>query len=79
MVQPYDMPELEPVELGGSVFVEVNKNLWRAVDEFGFERIPFENASDVVGIWDGQEFVAMVCAMCTMGRWRTCTNLSRSA
>ncbi|KAI0655027.1 Prenylcysteine lyase-domain-containing protein [Cubamyces menziesii] len=59
VVQPYDMPELEPVELGGSVFVEVNKNLWRAVDEFGFERIPFENASDVVGIWDGQEFVAM--------------------
>ena len=70
-MQPYDMPELEPVELGGSVFVEVNKNLWRAVDEFGFELIPFENASDVVGIWDGQGFVVTVRDMCTMGRRRT--------
>ncbi|KAI0764680.1 FAD/NAD(P)-binding domain-containing protein [Fomes fomentarius] len=56
-VQPYGDMTLEPVELGGSVFVSVNKNLWRATEEYGFQRIRFENEEDVMGIWDGSEFV----------------------
>ncbi|OSC98852.1 FAD/NAD(P)-binding domain-containing protein [Trametes coccinea BRFM310] len=60
VVQPYGMPELDPIELGGTVFVEANKNLWRATDEFGFERVPYDNASDTVGIWDGREFALTI-------------------
>ena len=56
-VYPYDDPELDPIELGASIFVKVNKNLWRASEEFGLERISFDGDSDeVLGIWDGQEF-----------------------
>ena len=62
IVQPYDDPSLDPVELGGSVFVSVNKNLWRAVDEYGLERFKFESDDDVVGIWDGHKFVVSVRA-----------------
>ncbi|KAI0683527.1 Prenylcysteine lyase-domain-containing protein [Earliella scabrosa] len=60
IVQPYNDPTLEPVELGGSVFVSANKNMWRAVDEYGFERMKFENDEDVMGIWDGEKFVLTV-------------------
>ncbi|KAI0683508.1 FAD/NAD(P)-binding domain-containing protein [Earliella scabrosa] len=61
-VNPYGDDSLEPVELGASIFVEVNKNLWRAVDEFGLERNKWgddgdDGDEDVTGIWDGQEFV----------------------
>ncbi|KAI0655025.1 Prenylcysteine lyase-domain-containing protein [Cubamyces menziesii] len=56
-VFPYDNETLEAVELGASIFVKVNKNLWRAVDEFGLERVNFEgDDDDIMGIWDGQEF-----------------------
>ncbi|KAI0828535.1 Prenylcysteine lyase-domain-containing protein [Trametes gibbosa] len=62
VVLPYEDDSLEPVELGASIFVKVNKNLWRAVEEFGLERVNFENdddndGDDTVGIWDGHEFV----------------------
>ncbi|KAI9057359.1 FAD/NAD(P)-binding domain-containing protein [Trametes sanguinea] len=60
VAQPYGVPELNPVELGGTVFVEANKNLWRATDEFELERVPYDNASDTIGIWDGQEFALTV-------------------
>ncbi|KAI0635392.1 Prenylcysteine lyase-domain-containing protein [Trametes polyzona] len=60
-VFPYEDESLEPVELGASIFVKVNKNLWRAVDEFGLERTDFEGSDegddDTMGIWDGHEFV----------------------
>ena len=61
-VYPYDDPSLEPHELGASIFVKVNKNMWRAVDEFGLERIKFDSDDDegVMGIWDGHEFVLTV-------------------
>ena len=58
MVTPY--VDLSPIELGASIFVKANKNLWRAVDEFGLERISFEDEKDVTGIWDGQQFVLSV-------------------
>ena len=64
-MNPYGDDSLEPVELGASIFVEVNKNLWRAVDEFGLERNKWDDDGDdgdedVTGIWDGQEFVITV-------------------
>ena len=62
-VFPYDNETLEAVELGASIFVKVNKNLWRAVDEFGLERVNFEgDDDDIMGIWDGQEFALTVSA-----------------
>lgn len=53
-VNPLDNP-LEPVELGASIFVEVNSILYSAVDEFG---LTFANPGDVDGdivIWDGEK------------------------
>lgn len=60
VVYPYDNLQLRPVELGASIFVEVNKNMWRAVDEFGFERAAYKDASTVMGVWDGTQFVITV-------------------
>ena len=62
-VQPYGDRELEPMELGGSIFVEANKNLWRASDEFGLERVDFEESSETLGIWDGTQFLLTVCSI----------------
>ena len=61
-VYPYDDDTLESHELGASIFVKVNKNLWRAVDEFGLERVEFDgdDDNDIMGIWDGHEFVLTV-------------------
>jgi prenylcysteine oxidase/farnesylcysteine lyase len=60
-VNAYDLPS-EPVELGASIFVEVNKNLYSAAKEFG---LSLKSASEersqetdpVLGVWDGREFV----------------------
>lgn len=52
-VNALDNP-LEPVELGASIFVEVNSILYSAVDEFS---LTFANPGDVDGdlaIWDGE-------------------------
>lgn len=59
---PYNNTEYEPVELGASIFVENNKNMWRATEEFGLERIDFGDDDNVMGIWDGKEFVLTVCS-----------------
>ncbi|KZV76911.1 FAD/NAD(P)-binding domain-containing protein [Peniophora sp. CONT] len=57
-VYPYDDMTLEPVELGASIFVAVNKNMMRASDEFNFTRIKFAaDANEQMGIWDGKEFL----------------------
>jgi len=69
-VYPYDDPRLEPVELGASIFVEANKNMWRATDEFGFTRADFEEGDDTVGLWDGKEFV-LTTASGTWSSWWT--------
>ncbi|KAL1967592.1 hypothetical protein VTN77DRAFT_3107 [Rasamsonia byssochlamydoides] len=51
-----------PVELGASIFVEVNYNLMDAVKKFGLnisgagQDRPNE-AEEVIGIWDGERFV----------------------
>ena len=59
-MQPYDNPELEPIELGASIFVQPNKNMWRASEEFGFERSDFDDGDDTMGIWDGSQFLLTV-------------------
>lgn len=58
-VYPYGNKSLEPVELGASVYVQANKNMWRATDEFNLTRFDFEDDGaddDAVGIWDGETF-----------------------
>ncbi|CDO76406.1 hypothetical protein BN946_scf184937.g20 [Trametes cinnabarina] len=72
-VQPYGLSELDPIELGGTVFVEANKNLWRATAEFGLERVPYENPSDVIGVWDGKKFLI------TIGGQNWCSDLLTKA
>lgn len=60
-VNVYGNP-LEPVELGASIFVKVNRNLVDAVDEFGLsltydDGAEPDDAPQVLGIWNGEEFV----------------------
>ncbi|EMD32466.1 hypothetical protein CERSUDRAFT_118802 [Gelatoporia subvermispora B] len=56
VVYPYGNSSLEPVELGASIFVKANKNLWRATEEFELDRIGFGDDDNVMGIWDGSKF-----------------------
>lgn len=58
-VYPYDNTSLPPLELGASIFVAANKNLWRASDEFNLTRREFEQGGQT-GIWDGQELLFSV-------------------
>ncbi|KAK6516657.1 hypothetical protein TWF506_006553 [Arthrobotrys conoides] len=62
-VHAYDDPE-EPVELGGSIFVEVNKNMFDAAKLFGLPIAEFNSGStdgaDELGIWDGKNFVITI-------------------
>ena len=60
-VHPYNDKTLEPVELGASIFVEVNRNLWRASEEFNLTRIDYAaGGNDQLGIWDGTQFLFTV-------------------
>ncbi|KAH9942685.1 FAD/NAD(P)-binding domain-containing protein [Amylocystis lapponica] len=72
IVHPYDDPSLEPLELGGSIFVKSNKNLWRATDEFGLERLAFgDDEGAVLGLWDGAEFILSVGGSSFYSNWWT--------
>ncbi|ESZ93602.1 hypothetical protein SBOR_6031 [Sclerotinia borealis F-4128] len=56
-VNAYGNP-LEPVELGASIFVEVNAILKNASREFGLSpKFSDTEEAEVLGIWDGAEFV----------------------
>jgi prenylcysteine oxidase/farnesylcysteine lyase len=57
-VHPYNNTAYEPEELGASIFVEVNKNLWRAVKEFDLSlKDPgFQDQA----IWDGEQILLTV-------------------
>ena len=59
-VQPYDDDSLSPIELGASIFVDANKNMWRATEEFGLEFNDLEDGDDTVGVWDGEKFLITV-------------------
>ncbi|KAL8768663.1 MAG: hypothetical protein Q9194_005648, partial [Teloschistes cf. exilis] len=60
-VSVYDDPN-EPVELGASIFVKVNRNLVNAAEKFG---LPIQSIGssrkidipEVLGVWDGDSFV----------------------
>ncbi|KAL0580679.1 hypothetical protein V5O48_001320 [Marasmius crinis-equi] len=56
-VQPYDDPSLDPVELGGSIFVRANKNLWRATQEFNLTLNSFKDEGGDTGFWDGEKLL----------------------
>ncbi|KAI0271577.1 FAD/NAD-P-binding domain-containing protein [Gloeopeniophorella convolvens] len=56
-VYPYNNSAYEPIELGASIFVSINKNLWRATDEFNLTRYGFEDEDGDMGIWDGESFL----------------------
>lgn len=52
----------EPVELGASIFVKVNRNLVSAVEELGLEIIDYssskvEDTPKALGVWNGDKFV----------------------
>ncbi|KAJ7042618.1 Prenylcysteine lyase-domain-containing protein [Mycena alexandri] len=55
-VYPYGNTSLPPVELGASIFVKVNKNMWRAVEEFNLTRHDFREDNGL-GIWDGEKLL----------------------
>lgn len=73
-----------PIELGASIFVEINRNMWRASDEFNLTRYGFTNKEDddegELGFWDGEKFIITVrliwlvlwrygCATDTYSNW----------
>jgi prenylcysteine oxidase / farnesylcysteine lyase len=61
------------MEIGASVFVRVNKNLWRATEEFGLERIPFTGEGGRgLGIWDGERFPFVVGCCLLLQRTQLC-------
>lgn len=58
IVFPYGNADLPHVELGGSIFVDANKNMMRAAKTFGLDIIDSDlNLRNELGIWDGQQFV----------------------
>ncbi|QRV89081.1 prenylcysteine lyase [Ceratobasidium sp. AG-Ba] len=62
-VYPYNDTSYDPIELGASIFTTANRNMMRATDELGLERVQFGAAIPGLGIWDGKQFV-----------WRTTEN-----
>lgn len=59
-VYPYNDTTYAPVELGASIFVEVNKNMRRAVDEFNLSVYGFGDDGGDMAIWDGEQVLLTV-------------------
>jgi hypothetical protein len=59
-VYPYNDSAYEPVELGASIFVGVNKNMWRATKEFNLSHYGFEDEDGRLAIWDGEQILFSV-------------------
>ncbi|KAG9049768.1 hypothetical protein FS837_009184 [Tulasnella sp. UAMH 9824] len=53
-VHPYDDTSLPPQELGASIFVPENKNLFRAAREFGLDLVDLFDEDDIT-LWDGDQ------------------------
>lgn len=60
IVYPYNDTTLPPVELGGSIFVKANKNMWRASEEFNLTRRNFDDPNSTMGVWDGSSMLFSV-------------------
>ncbi|KZP00717.1 FAD/NAD(P)-binding domain-containing protein [Calocera viscosa TUFC12733] len=58
-VYPFGDRTLEPIELGASIFVNANKHMVRALQEWNLSTVPFDDA-EYVGIWDGEEFAVII-------------------
>jgi prenylcysteine oxidase/farnesylcysteine lyase len=56
-VYPYDNDTYNPVELGASIFVKANKNLWRAAQEFNLTFRDLSKDDGSLGVWDGEELL----------------------
>ncbi|KAJ3801137.1 Prenylcysteine lyase-domain-containing protein [Lentinula aff. detonsa] len=56
-VYPHDNDTFEPVELGASIFIKANKNLWRATQEFNLTLRDFSEEDNNLGIWDGEQLL----------------------
>ncbi|ESK98241.1 prenylcysteine lyase [Moniliophthora roreri MCA 2997] len=56
-VYPHDNKSLPAVELGASIFVKANKNLWRAAETFNLTLNNFDDEDDHMGIWDGEKLI----------------------
>ena len=62
VVYPYNDTNIYPAELGDSIYVEANKNLWRAAQDFSLGTYNFLDDEDTAGFWDGEQFVFSVCS-----------------
>ncbi|KIJ30166.1 hypothetical protein M422DRAFT_187434 [Sphaerobolus stellatus SS14] len=56
VVFPYSSEEYRPIELGASIFVKANRNLWRAAQEFNLSFAEYDGEDGEFAIWDGSEF-----------------------
>lgn len=57
-IHPLNDTELDPVEVGASIFADANYNLQHAADEFGLSYVSSKDLlSDTLGVWDGKQFV----------------------
>ncbi|KAI0252652.1 FAD/NAD(P)-binding domain-containing protein [Lactifluus subvellereus] len=68
-VYPYNDTTYEPVELGASIFVDVNKNMQRAVGEFNLSLYGFEDEDGAMGIWDGEQFLYTETTTWPLSSW----------
>ncbi|GAK66192.1 FAD/NAD(P)-binding domain-containing protein [Moesziomyces antarcticus] len=57
VVYPHDDDTHDPIELGASIFADVNLNLRRAVKHFALETGAHMGMDGQMGIWDGQQFL----------------------
>ncbi|MCO5590077.1 hypothetical protein L7F22_044046 [Adiantum nelumboides] len=57
VVHAYDDENLPAIELGASIFADVNKNLQRASEQFKLPTGAKLGEDGVTGVWDGQQFL----------------------
>ncbi|EEB87774.1 hypothetical protein MPER_14739, partial [Moniliophthora perniciosa FA553] len=56
-VDVYDKASYIGGQLGASIFVKANKNLWRATETFNLTLNNFEDEDNHMGIWDGEKLI----------------------
>lgn len=57
VVHPYEDENLPAIELGASIFADVNKNLQRASKQFNLPIGAKLGEDGLTGVWDGQQFL----------------------
>ncbi|KAG8740549.1 hypothetical protein FRC10_004165 [Ceratobasidium sp. 414] len=57
VVYPYGNTAYAPIELGAGIFTDHNKNMMRAVSEFGFQIVELGGVTAGLGVWDGKQFL----------------------